>query len=137
MTRSVYGYARSGERSYPHPHCINECRHCPGRNMNMAEVLTPAQLRRLTEHKYSSEGTSVTEPVMQKFWRWLVEQIPLWWAPNAMTLTGLIINAVSTSILIMYSPDAQQEVRRIFCLLWHCYCCISSLRLSLRAKGHI
>ena len=79
--------------------------------MTMAEILTPAQLRRLTEHKYSSQGTSVTEPVMQKFWRWLVEQIPLWWAPNAMTLTGLIINAVSTSILIVYSPDAQQEVR--------------------------
>ena len=54
----------------------------------------------------------MTEPVMQKFWRWLVEQVPLWWSPNAMTLTGLIINAVSTSILIMYSPDARQEVSK-------------------------
>ncbi|KAK2183775.1 hypothetical protein NP493_289g01021 [Ridgeia piscesae] len=88
---------------------INQSVLTTGRNMTMAEILTPAQLRRLTEHKYSSQGTSVTEPVMQKFWRWLVEQIPLWWAPNAMTLTGLIINAVSTSILIVYSPDAQQE----------------------------
>jgi len=106
----------------------------------MAEILTPAQLRRLTEHKYSSQGTSVTEPVMQKFWRWLVEQIPLWWAPNAMTLTGLIINAVSTSILIVYSPDAQQEVRIQKKLIHHfIYILCSLITLSyssLRVKGH-
>ena len=127
MTGSSYCYARSyNSATQLHCYCITGWRHHHGKNMNMTEVLTTAQLRRLTEHKYSSEGTSVTEPVMQKFWRWLVEQVPLWWSPNAMTLTGLIINAVSTSILIMYSPDARQEVRKqlffIIILLWPLLC---------------
>ena len=76
----------------------------------MTEVLTALQLRRLTEHKYSAGGTSLAEPLMQKFWRWLVEQIPLWWAPNAITLAGLLMNVVSTLILVYYSPDGKSEV---------------------------
>ncbi|KAK2155793.1 hypothetical protein LSH36_231g03016 [Paralvinella palmiformis] len=76
----------------------------------MADVLTPGQLRRLTEHKYSAEGVSLVEPTMQHFWRWLVEQIPLWWAPNALTLVGLIVNVLTTLILVFYSPDAKQEM---------------------------
>ena len=76
----------------------------------MTEVLTALQLRRLTEHKYSAGGTSLAEPFMQKFWKWLVEQIPLWWAPNAITLAGLLMNAVSTLILVYYSPDGKSEV---------------------------
>ena len=124
MTGSRYCYARS-HNSATQLYCITRWRHYHGQNMNMTEVLTTAQLRRLTEHKYSSEGTSVTEPVMQKFWRWLVEQVPLWWSPNAMTLTGLIINAVSTSILIMYSPDARQEVRKIMFFYVKLYPCAS------------
>ena len=73
-------------------------------------MLTTTQLKKLSEHKYSAEGFSISEPFMQKFWRWLVEQIPLWWAPNAITLLGLILNLGTTFILILYSPDGQQDV---------------------------
>lgn len=76
----------------------------------MAEVLTAFQLKKLSEHKYSVEGVSIVEPILQKFWRWLVEQIPLWWAPNAITLAGLAVNIVTTFFLIIYSPDAKSEV---------------------------
>lgn len=76
----------------------------------MAEVLSALQLRRLTEHKYSAEGSSLLEPYMQTFWRWLVEQIPLTWAPNSITLAGLIVNVLTTCILMYYSPDARQDV---------------------------
>ncbi len=77
----------------------------------MAEVLTTLQLRRLTEHKYSAGGTTMLDPWMQKFWRWLVEQIPMWWAPNAITLAGLLMNVISTLILVYYSPDAKSQVQ--------------------------
>ena len=76
----------------------------------MTEVLTALQLRRLTEHKYSAGGVSLFEPVMQKFWRWLVEQVPLWWAPNAITLAGLLMNVISTLVIMYYSPDGRSEV---------------------------
>ncbi|CAD5120884.1 DgyrCDS9436 [Dimorphilus gyrociliatus] len=73
----------------------------------MPHVLSELQLKRLTEHKYSATGSSILEPLMQKFWRWIVEQIPLWWAPNAITLTGLFCNVATTIILCYYSPDIQ------------------------------
>lgn len=79
----------------------------------MPHVLSELQLRRLTEHKYSATGSSILEPVMQKFWRWIVEQIPLWWAPNAITLTGLFCNVVTTLILCYYSSDLQGKVSHL------------------------
>lgn len=73
-------------------------------------VLTKEQLKRLAEHKYSSEGSSLVEALMQPFWRKVVEWIPIWWAPNAITLAGLIVNAVTVFILMLFSPDAKGEV---------------------------
>lgn len=74
------------------------------------QPLSQTQLKRLMEHKYSAEGQSFLEPPMQVFWKWVVEQIPEWWAPNALTITGLIINVSTTLILALYSPDCKQEV---------------------------
>ncbi|KAI8781354.1 Choline/ethanolaminephosphotransferase 1 [Biomphalaria glabrata] len=76
------------------------------------QILSQAQLKRLMEHKYSAEGQSIIEPPMQVFWKWIVEQLPLWWAPNAITIVGLIINVVTTLILAFYSPDCKQEAPR-------------------------
>lgn len=77
----------------------------------MEDSLSDMQLKRLALHKYKAEGRSILENFMQKFWTWLVQQIPLWWAPNAITLVGLIVNVVTTTILIYYCPDATQQVR--------------------------
>lgn len=76
------------------------------------QYLSSHQLKRLKEHKYSAQGTSVCEPWMQVFWRWLVEQIPKTWAPNTITLVGLLINILTTLILMFYSPDGKQESPR-------------------------
>ncbi|XP_059164011.1 cholinephosphotransferase 1-like [Physella acuta] len=76
------------------------------------QILTQTQLKKLMEHKYSAEGTSIIEPPMQIFWKWVVEQLPLWWAPNAITIVGLIVNVMTTLILAFYSPDCKQEAPR-------------------------
>jgi len=75
----------------------------------MAEVLSIQQLKALSDHKYSSEGISVLEPLLQKFWRWLVELVPLWVAPNLITIFGLIINVATSLLLMYYSPDAKTQ----------------------------
>ena len=75
-----------------------------------ARILTDVQLKRLSEHKYSAGGVSVLEPFLQPFWRWLVEQVPLWVAPNLLTVAGLILNVVTTLFMVYYSPDAKSEV---------------------------
>jgi len=74
------------------------------------EILLRSQLKRLAEHKYSVTGVSLMEPFMQHFWKWIVQQIPMSWAPNAMTLAGLVVNVITTAILMFYSPDAKEEV---------------------------
>ena len=79
----------------------------------MTEVLSSNELKGLKEHKYSVVCNTLFDPFMQVYWRWLVELLPLWWAPNAITLVGLIINIVTTLFLIMYSPDAKQEVCKV------------------------
>ena len=81
------------------------------------QILSTRQIKSLKEHKYCSEGQSICEPVMQMYWRWLVEQIPLTWAPNSITLVGLILNVVSTMILVYYSSDGVQEVMFLFFVL--------------------
>lgn len=86
------------------------------------QYLSSSQLKRLKEHKYSADGTSICEPWMQVFWRWLVEQIPKTWAPNTITLVGLLLNVLTTLILIIYSPDGQQEAPR-----WVYLCCALGL----------
>ncbi|KAG1666344.1 Choline/ethanolaminephosphotransferase 1 [Nymphon striatum] len=82
-------------------------------NINMlvsSPILSPSQLKRLSEHKYSSQCTSFLDQFMQTFWNWLVKQLPLWLAPNAITISGLIVN-ISTSILLMaYCPNMKSEV---------------------------
>jgi len=75
----------------------------------MSKILTLQQLTALGSHKYSSEGTSITEPALQMLWRWLVEQVPLWVAPNLITIVGLIINVGTSLLLMYYSPDAKTQ----------------------------
>jgi len=81
------------------------------------EVLTRSQLKRLSEHKYSVTGVSLLEPFMQRFWRWVVLKVPEWWAPNAMTLAGLLINIITSAMLMWYSSDGKGEVCGVIELL--------------------
>ncbi|GIZ03670.1 hypothetical protein CEXT_591191 [Caerostris extrusa] len=75
-----------------------------------SDIMTPLQLRKLSEHKYNSQGYTLLDPMLQPFWNWLVNKLPYSLAPNLMTVNGLIITIVTTLILMYYSPDAQQEV---------------------------
>lgn len=75
----------------------------------MNNVLSDRQLKRLAEHKYSAECVSILDPYFQIFWRWLVEQLPLWLAPNTITVSGLAINVFTSLILMFYCPQAREE----------------------------
>lgn len=86
----------------------------------MCEKLNETKLKRLGEHRYSSSGSTFLDPIMQRFWNWFVIKLPLWWAPNCMTLIGLASNIITALILVYYSPDAKQEIPSwalLFCAL--------------------
>ncbi|XP_059059475.1 cholinephosphotransferase 1 isoform X1 [Achroia grisella] len=76
------------------------------------KILNAAQLKRLSEHKYSCTSDSILDALLQPWWCWLVSKTPLWLAPNLITILGLIVNIITTLILVWYSPDAQQEPPR-------------------------
>lgn len=82
-----------------------------------SRILSSQQLKRLSEHKYSCSSTSLLDPLLQPWWNWLVSKIPLWLAPNLITIIGLIINILTTLILILYSPDGTSPPPRWTCLL--------------------
>lgn len=63
-------------------------------------LLSDAQLKRLGEHKYSCSSTSICDSLLQPWWNWLVTYIPIWLAPNLITVTGLFINVITTLVLI-------------------------------------
>ena len=74
------------------------------------EPLSGAQLKRLEEHRYSASGRSLLEPPCQLYWNWLVERVPTWVAPNTLTIVGLLVNIVTTMVLVYYCPAAREEV---------------------------
>ncbi|XP_064011533.1 cholinephosphotransferase 1 isoform X2 [Pogoniulus pusillus] len=71
--------------------------------------LSPAQLKRLEQHRYSAAGRSLLEPWLQPYWAWLVEQVPLGLAPNAITLSGLLLNCLTALPLIACCPSATEQ----------------------------
>ncbi|XP_032675438.1 cholinephosphotransferase 1 isoform X4 [Odontomachus brunneus] len=86
------------------------------------KLLSPGQLKRLSEHKYSCTTNSLLDGLLQPWWDWLVSKVPLWLAPNLITVLGLIVNIVTTLILVYYSPDARTEAPR-----WACFLCALGL----------
>jgi choline/ethanolamine phosphotransferase len=73
-------------------------------------VLTEPQIKCLREHTYASEGITLLDPYMQKFWKWLVEFCPLWVAPNLLTIIGLVLNIGTSVLLMIFTNGAKEQV---------------------------
>lgn len=71
-------------------------------------ILTDKELRKLREHVYSSSCASLLDPLMQKYWNWFVTLVPLWMAPNLITMAGLIVNILTSLVLVLYCPTATE-----------------------------
>lgn len=78
--------------------------------INCSRILSDGQIKKLKEHKYSCLNESLFDPYLQPYWNWLVGQIPVWLAPNLITIIGLALNIVTSLILVYYSPDCRQNV---------------------------
>ncbi|CAH1268118.1 CEPT1 [Branchiostoma lanceolatum] len=76
----------------------------------MKPMLSEAQLKRLKEYKFKAEGASILDNVLKDFWGYLVEQIPMWVAPNVISFLGLAALVITTFPLFLYCPTATEEV---------------------------
>ncbi|XP_030745692.1 cholinephosphotransferase 1 isoform X1 [Sitophilus oryzae] len=82
-----------------------------------SRILSESQLKRLKEHKYACQSVSICDQILQPYWSWLVLRIPLWFAPNLLTIMGLVVNIFTALLLVAFSPDAKQEAPRWTCAL--------------------
>lgn len=63
-------------------------------------------LTNLDGYKYSGVDHSImARLVLQRYWTWLVQFLPLWLAPNMVTLLGLVAVLFNLATLLYYSPD--------------------------------
>lgn len=49
---------------------------------------------------------------MQPWWCWLVGKTPLFIAPNLLTIVGLLVNIVTSLLLLYHAPDAKADAPR-------------------------
>ncbi|EGD79179.1 hypothetical protein PTSG_09909 [Salpingoeca rosetta] len=74
-------------------------------------ILLESQIDRLKKHQYKSKGQSILDPYMNVFWKWLVEQVPMWVAPNLLTWVGLMVNVITTALVVFYNPSMEEGVQ--------------------------
>lgn len=86
------------------------------------KLLNETQLKKLENHKYSCENSSLVDPYLQPFWNWLIKQVPIWVAPNLITILGLFVNILTTLILVVFSPDMKETAPK-----WATYLCAFGL----------
>ena len=74
-------------------------------------VLSPAQLRRLREHKYRCHGSSIAEDHLLRFFHdWLITRVPLWVAPNLITFLGFCLSMGSSLTVLLQDPSLEGKV---------------------------
>ncbi|KAK7879718.1 hypothetical protein WMY93_033568 [Mugilogobius chulae] len=102
-----------GREAGPTGGAMESCCLGPGLLRRLIELPSPPlsrhQLKRLEEHRYSSAGRSLLEPLMQTYWEWLVARVPSWIAPNLITIVGLATNVFTTLVLVYYCPTATEQ----------------------------
>ena len=66
------------------------------------DVLTQAALQRIAAHEYVSGGYTVLDRALNPFWARLTECLPLWVAPNLVTVCGALHCLVSYTITTLW-----------------------------------
>ncbi|UJR28301.1 hypothetical protein I4U23_009547 [Adineta vaga] len=98
-------------------HSIHQQVHMQELVRGLPAIFTDQQIKRLKEHKYASEGTTLLDPYMQIFWKRLVEYCPLWVAPNLLTIIGLVLNIGTSVSLLILTDGAKEQCTRWMYLL--------------------
>ena len=64
------------------------------------------------EHKYNCTSDSFLDSSFQPWWNFLVSKTPLWIAPNSLTIVGLLVNIITSLLLLYHAPDAKTDAPR-------------------------
>lgn len=76
-------------------------------------LLEDISLANLRKHKYSNVDLSpLSKYVLTPYWNWVTEQMPLWLAPNLITLIGISAIVLANGLILIYCPDLETEAPR-------------------------
>lgn len=70
-----------------------------------SKYLTPSGLHFIANHQYCSGEYTHLDNLLNPFWTYLTECLPLWLAPNMVTTLGGLHCALAYGTLWYYSPD--------------------------------
>lgn len=72
----------------------------------MIRYITEEYRKNLSTYKYSGVDKSlISQYILSPYWNWLVQQFPLWMAPNLITFIGFCICVGNLLTLLYFSPD--------------------------------
>eukprot|EP01104_Vermistella_antarctica_P015840 TRINITY_DN5286_c0_g1_i1.p1 TRINITY_DN5286_c0_g1~~TRINITY_DN5286_c0_g1_i1.p1 ORF type:complete len:515 (+),score=123.52 TRINITY_DN5286_c0_g1_i1:35-1546(+) len=72
--------------------------------------ISPAGLRELANYSYhGTENSFSAQLILEDFWTWIVEFVPLSIAPNMLTFVGLLCNIIAYNLIAHYDPNLDQE----------------------------
>jgi len=84
----------------------------------MIEYIKDSDIKALKKYKYSSVDKSLIQKyILNPYWCWLVEKVPLWVAPNLITLSGFMFMVVSVCLLVFYGSNWEQVPGWLY-VLW-------------------
>ncbi|MEW5306169.1 MAG: hypothetical protein WDW36_008656 [Sanguina aurantia] len=74
--------------------------------------LSPRALQGLKEYQYKPAGYTWLDDLHQPFWNALTEMLPMWLAPNLVTLSGLIGLVIAYFLDLYYDPNMSGNAPR-------------------------
>jgi hypothetical protein len=67
-------------------------------------VLPELSLQRVAAYKYAAGNSTPLELLLNHYWNWAVQWLPLWLAPNLVTLLGLCFMIASAALVVARDP---------------------------------
>jgi len=84
----------------------------------MLEYIKDSDIKALKKYKYRSVDKSLIQKyILNPYWCWLVEKVPLWVAPNLITLSGFMFMVFSICLMLVFGSNWEEVPRWIY-VLW-------------------
>ena len=78
--------------------------------MIFPQPLTPDGVEHIATHKYVGGKYTPLDNVLNPFWFWATEHVPMWMAPNLITMLGLMCNVAAFILFWTLSPSFGSDV---------------------------
>ncbi|KAG2485052.1 hypothetical protein HYH03_016150 [Edaphochlamys debaryana] len=73
------------------------------------EILSARALEGLKQYTYKPGGYTWLDRLHNPMWNWMVTKLPMWLAPNLITLAGLVLMIIAYAVLWQMTPDFTGE----------------------------